>query len=66
MNKLWFKKKSVVHGRGLFAFQNIKKGSKIIEYVGDKVTKREGDRRADKQISKAIKIRIMEWFIFLN
>ena len=55
MNKLWFKKKSVVHGRGLFASQNIKKGSKIIEYIGDKVTKREGDRRADKQISKAIK-----------
>ena len=56
MNKLWFKKKSGVHGSGLFAFQNIKKGLKIIEYVGDKVTKREGDRRADKQLNKAKKI----------
>ncbi len=55
MKKIWFKKKSSVHGRGLFASQNIKKGYQIIEYVGDKVTKREGDRRADKQINKAKK-----------
>ena len=53
MNKLWFKKKSGVHGSGLFASQNIKQGSKIIEYVGDKVTKNEGDRRADIQLNKA-------------
>ena len=55
MNKTWYKKKSDVHGNGLFASQNIKKRSKIIEYVGDKVTKREGDRRADKQLRKAKK-----------
>ena len=55
MKKIWFKKKSRVHGSGLFASQNIKKGSQIIEYVGDKITKREGDRRADKQINKAKK-----------
>ena len=53
MNKLWFKKNSDVHGSGLFASQNIKKGSKIIKYVGDKVTKKEGDSRADIQLSKA-------------
>ena len=52
MKKLWFKKKSYVHGRGLFTVQNIKKGTKIIEYIGDKVTKKEGDKRADKQIKK--------------
>ena len=55
MKQLWFKKKSHVHGRGLFAVQNIKKGSKIIEYIGDKVTKKEGDRRAEKQYEKAKK-----------
>ena len=55
MKKLWFKRISSVHGRGLFASQYIKKGSQIIEYVGDKVTKREGDRRADKQINRAKK-----------
>ena len=52
MKQLWFKKKSHVHGRGLFAVQNIKKGSKIIEYIGDKVTKKKGDKRADKQIKQ--------------
>ena len=40
MKQLWFKKKSHVHGSGLFAVQNIKKRSKIIEYIGDKVTKK--------------------------
>ena len=52
MKKLWFKKKSHVHGSGLFTVQNIKKGTKIIEYIGDKVTKKEGDKRADKQIKQ--------------
>ena len=55
MNKLWFKKKSGVHGTGLFAKNNIKKGTKIIEYIGDKVTKKEGDRRSVKQIRNAKK-----------
>ena len=55
MNKLWYKKISSVHGSGLFASQNIKRGNKIIEYVGDKVTKKEGDKRADQQINKAKK-----------
>ena len=52
MKKLWFKKKSYVHGSGLFAVHNIKKRSKIIEYIGDKVTKKEGDKRADRQIKQ--------------
>ena len=53
--KLWFKKKSPLHGSGLFAKNDIKKGSKVIQYIGDKVTKREGDKRADRQIRKAKK-----------
>ena len=55
MKKLWYKKNSKVHGTGLFATTNIKKGVQILEYIGDKVTKREGDKRADKQIKKAKK-----------
>ena len=55
MTKLWYKKKSPLHGSGLFAARNIKKGEQVIEYIGDKVTKREGDKRADKQIKKAEK-----------
>ena len=55
MEKLWYKKKSLLHGSGLFALSNIKKGEQVIEYIGDKVTKKEGDKRADKQIKKAEK-----------
>jgi len=40
-------KKSKVHGHGAFALRDIKKGEKVIEYVGEKVTKAEGDRRAE-------------------
>ena len=50
MNQLWYKKKSFVHGNGLFAAKNIKKGLKIIEYIGEKITRKEGDKRASKQI----------------
>jgi SET domain-containing protein len=55
MEKLWFKKKSSLHGSGLFASANIEKGDHVIEYIGDKVTKKEGDKRADKQIKRAQK-----------
>ena len=55
MKKLWLKKKSSLHGSGLFASANIKKGEQVIEYIGDKVTKKEGDKRAEKQIKKAQK-----------
>ena len=55
MDNLWFKNKSLVHGTGLFALKNIKKGTKIIEYIGDKVTKKEGDKRSWKQINHATK-----------
>ncbi|MBI28581.1 MAG: hypothetical protein CFH21_01033 [Alphaproteobacteria bacterium MarineAlpha5_Bin11] len=55
MQKNWYKKTSKVHGDGLFAKTNILKKAKIIEYIGAKVTKKEGDKRADKQIAKASK-----------
>ena len=49
MKNIYFKKKSKTHGYGLYAAVNINKNTEIIEYVGDKVTKNEGNRRADKQ-----------------
>ena len=55
MKKLWYKKKSSLHGSGLFANGDIKKNEQVIQYIGDKVTKKEGDKRADKQIKKAEK-----------
>ena len=50
--KIWFKKKSPLHGSGLFAKNDIKKGSKVIQYIGDKVTKKEGDKRSEARIKR--------------
>tara|TARA_B100000686_G_C16550359_1_gene842210 strand:- start:169 stop:654 length:486 start_codon:yes stop_codon:yes gene_type:complete len=55
MKKLWQKRNSAVHGRGLFASVYIKKGTEIIEYIGDKVNKKEGDKRAWEQMKRAKK-----------
>ena len=42
----WFKvRKSPVHGRGAFALRRIRKGTRIIEYLGERVSHREADRR---------------------
>lgn len=42
-------KKSIA-GLGLFAGEIIKKGSKIIEYIGEKITADEADRRGGKYL----------------
>ena len=49
---MWKLKKSKIHAYGIFATENIPKGKKIIQYIGDKVTKKEGDRRSEKRIKK--------------
>ncbi len=40
-------KESRIHSTGVFARVDIPKGARIIEYVGDRITKVESDRRAD-------------------
>lgn len=40
-------KKSVIHGRGVYAKKFIPEGTRVIQYVGEKITKAESDRRAD-------------------
>ena len=45
-------KNSKVHGKGIIASKNIKKNTKIIQYIGEKVTKNEGDRRSNSRINK--------------
>jgi len=42
-------KKSKIHNKGVYAKRDIKKGIKIIEYVGEIISKKEGDERAEKQ-----------------
>jgi len=36
---------SKIHGRGMFASKEIPKGTRVIEYVGERITKAEGWRR---------------------
>jgi len=38
-------RRSRIHGRGVFATRRIRKGTRIIEYVGDRVSHAEADRR---------------------
>ena len=42
-NKYIIKKKSTVHGLGIFAKINIPKSTRIIEYIGEKITKADAD-----------------------
>src|SRR6204780_3259790 len=45
-------RRSRVHGRGVFALRRIRKGTRIIEYLGDRVTHRQADLRYEhKDIS---------------
>jgi hypothetical protein len=45
-------RRSRVHGRGVFAVRRIRKGTRIIEYLGDRVTHRQADLRYEhKDIS---------------
>ena len=46
MNKPLFEiRTSLIHGLGGFATQRIRKGTRIVEYIGERITSEEGDRR---------------------
>ena len=42
-------RRSPIHGLGAFALQDIPKGTRIIEYVGEKISNAECDRRYDDE-----------------
>ena len=44
---LYAVRRSSIHGRGVFATSHIKKGTRIIEYTGERISNREADRRYD-------------------
>ncbi|MBF0483504.1 MAG: SET domain-containing protein-lysine N-methyltransferase [Candidatus Omnitrophica bacterium] len=46
-------KSSSIHNNGVFAKKNIPAGTKIIEYVGEKITKKEAERRFNETFKKA-------------
>ena len=55
---------SEIHGRGVYATSFIPKGTKIIEYVGELVDKKESERRALSQHAKSIKTGDAAVYIF--
>ena len=57
MAKLYTIKNSKLHGKGLFANSDIKSGTNIIEYVGEKITKKKSDKIAEIQLKKSQKNR---------
>jgi SET domain-containing protein len=38
-------RRSKIHGRGVFALVDIPKGTRLMEYLGERITHREADRR---------------------
>lgn len=44
---------SGIHERGIFAARDIKKGERVIEYLGEKISKAESERRGQEQMAKA-------------
>ena len=49
---MWKVKNSRIHGAGVFATCDIKKNKSIIEYIGEKITKKEGDLRSERRIRR--------------
>ena len=54
-HKLFYRKKSPIHGWGLYAKTFIPKATGIIEYVGERITKAEADRRGPMLVEYAKK-----------
>ncbi|MDP9200790.1 MAG: SET domain-containing protein-lysine N-methyltransferase [Gemmatimonadota bacterium] len=44
---LYLVRNSRIHGRGVFAVRRIRKGTRIVEYTGERISNDEADRRYD-------------------
>jgi SET domain-containing protein len=52
-NLLYIIRHSSIHNRGVFAARDIRKGEHIIEYIGERITKAESDRRASTRLNES-------------
>lgn len=50
INECLLLKESKIHNWGVFARKFIPKGAMVIQYVGEKISKEESDKRIDKQL----------------
>jgi uncharacterized protein len=53
--KLFVVEKSNIDKKGMFATKDINKGTHVVEYVGEKITKAEGDKRSEELLELAEK-----------
>jgi hypothetical protein len=51
-NSYIYVRQSCIHSKGVFAKKDIARDTHIIEYVGEKITKKESERRAEKVITR--------------
>jgi SET domain-containing protein len=49
---LYVVRDSHIHGRGVFAARRIRKGTRIVEYTGERISNKEADRRYDDTMMK--------------
>src|ERR1700754_1185602 len=52
VNKWMELRRSGIHGLGAFAIRDIPKGTKVIEYTGERISNAEADRRYDDEKMK--------------
>ena len=52
---LWIVRRSSIHHQGLFARSDIPPDTPVIEYIGEKITKAESDRRGQALLEKSRK-----------
>jgi SET domain-containing protein len=55
---------SAIHGRGVYATRFIPKGERIIEYTGERIDKKESERRGNSQQRKSLKTGDAAVYIF--
>ncbi len=61
---LWIVRRSAIHRRGVFARTDIPKGEAIIEYLGEKISKAESNRRGLALMDKSAKTGCAGVYIF--
>lgn len=64
MNEFLELRASQIHGRGVFSRQDVVAGTRLIEYVGERITKEESTRRGLAQYDKAQKEGCAAVYIF--
>ena len=63
---MWKVKRSKIHGTGIFATREIEENTKIIQYIGEKILKSEGDKRSEKRLNKYLRKSHWELAHYLN